>query len=67
MSMQTIIHECLQGPMRAFDEEDYDLAISFFTRAIEIAPNRAELWSLRGTCWGEIGDFDQAISDQSAL
>ena len=59
--------ECLQGATSAFDEKDYDLAISFLTRAIEIVPDKAEFWSFRGSCWGQIGNLSQAISDQSRV
>ena len=57
--------ECLQGAEKVFDQEDYDIAISFLTRAIEINPSKAEFWSFRGTCWNSVGDVTQAIADQS--
>ena len=40
--------ECLQGAEKAFNQEDYDLAISFLTRALEVTPDKAEIWSFRG-------------------
>ena len=57
--------ECLRGAEKAFNQEDYDLAISFLTRAIEVTPDKAEFWSFRGTCWSAVGNIDQAIADQS--
>lgn len=35
----------------AFEAEDYDLAIEFYTHAIEVDPNLAEAYKLRGDTW----------------
>jgi tetratricopeptide (TPR) repeat protein len=47
------------------DEGKYDLAISEFTKAIEINPTYAEAYCNRGAAYHENGLYDQAISDYS--
>ncbi len=43
--------------------EDYDVAISAFSRATEINPQFAAAYNNRGAAYAAIGSYDQAIND----
>ena len=45
------------------DQGQFDLAISEFSKAIEIVPNMAEAYSERGKAYGRLGQSEQAIAD----
>ncbi|MGH7835405.1 MAG: tetratricopeptide repeat protein, partial [Candidatus Binatia bacterium] len=52
---------------RSYHEKgDYNRAIDEFTRAIELEPNRAGYYNLRGVSYSARNDHDQAIADYSA-
>ena len=45
------------------DKREYDLAIADWTKAIELAPEDAEVYYNRGTAYGDKGELDKAIQD----
>ncbi len=45
------------------NDQDINLAIMAFTKAIEINPNYAEAYHERGLAYDAIGEYDRAISD----
>lgn len=51
-----------QGILYA-EKGQYDLAISEFNKALEIAPESAETYNDRGIAYSKNGQYDQAISD----
>jgi tetratricopeptide (TPR) repeat protein len=38
-------------------------AISYFSRAIQLAPADPEKYKVRAYCWGELDQYDQAVAD----
>ena len=55
---------CIEGN-KAVLHDDYDKAISDYTKAIGIEPNLALAYLNRGLVYHAKGSYDQAISDQS--
>ena len=45
------------------DEGDYDHAIEYFTKAIELHPNYAIAYNNRGGIYSDKGDYDRALED----
>ncbi len=41
----------------------YDKALIYFNKAIEINPNLADAYSNRGIVYAEIGQYDEAMTD----
>ena len=45
------------------DKGDFDAAIADYTKAIELNPEDADTYHIRGFAYADKGDFDAAISD----
>ena len=45
------------------NEYDYNLAINVLTKAIELEPDNAYLYDLRGIAYGSIQEYDKSIAD----
>ena len=46
-------------------QEEYEKAITHYTKAIELKPDLYEAYNNRGNAYAEKGDFDSAISDHN--
>jgi tetratricopeptide (TPR) repeat protein len=46
-----------------FQREEYDIAIQYFSKAIELKPNLSNPYFNRGSCYGEKGNLELAIQD----
>lgn len=64
----TTVDDLQFAAQRNIDEGRYDYALDLANEAIELAPDNAALYCLRGWCWyylddqdSSIGDFDEAI------
>lgn len=55
----------LQGN-KAFEFEDYDVAILLYSMALKFDDTDATLYSNRSICWLHLGDGDEALSDAQA-
>lgn len=55
----------LKEGMRALNEQNYEQAISEFTKAVELSPNNADAYNRRGFASNAKGDFDKALLDFS--
>ncbi|NCA93783.1 MAG: tetratricopeptide repeat protein [Sphingobacteriia bacterium] len=51
-----------QGSL-SFDSKDFNKAIFYFTKAIELDSNDAKVYSERGTAYANMDKFDEAIDD----
>jgi Flp pilus assembly protein TadD len=57
----------MESGKAAFEKEDYDRAIADYTKAIQLEPNNAEAYKLRGDAYAGKGDLDRAIADLSKV
>ncbi len=48
-----------------YRQEQYDLAIAAYSKAIELTPNYAMAYNNRGICYDKKGQYDLAIADYS--
>lgn len=48
---------------KANKKKDYDMAIEAYTKAIELKPDYAEAYTVRGAAYGLLGNYQQAIND----
>ena len=46
-----------------FDKDEYDSAITYYDKAIELDPRLADAYCVRGQSYGRKGDHDRAIQD----
>jgi tetratricopeptide (TPR) repeat protein len=49
--------------VEALERNDYDLAITYFTEAIQIDPQFEKAWCNRGVAHLKNGDYDEALTD----
>ncbi|MEE0857629.1 MAG: tetratricopeptide repeat protein [Ruminococcus sp.] len=54
-----------KGNRAVFDENDYDKAIEYYGKAIELNPEYAEAYTNRGNAYGLLNEYDKAIDDYS--
>ena len=47
----------------AFDREEYDTALNYYTKSIEMEPDSFEVYYIRGTVYGAKSEYEKAISD----
>ena len=47
----------------AFDREEYDTALSHYTKLIEMEPDLFEVYYIRGTVYGAKGEYEKAVAD----
>lgn len=52
--------------MQAFQQRDYRAAVDHFSRAQQLAPDRAEVYYHRAVAFYELDNIDQAILDMNA-
>uniref|UniRef100_A0A0D3GXP6 Uncharacterized protein n=1 Tax=Oryza barthii TaxID=65489 RepID=A0A0D3GXP6_9ORYZ len=57
------IEELKSSGNKAVDREDYISASAFYTKAIDLDPNDATLFSNRSLCWLRMGDGKKAFLD----
>lgn len=47
----------------SYNRGEYDAAISYFSKAIELKPNDADIYHIRGLLYYATGEYDRAIAD----
>lgn len=47
----------------AFDREEYDTALSYYTKSIKLEPNSFEIYNNRGNTYACKGEYGEAIAD----
>ena len=47
----------------SFDEKQYDTAIEYYTKALELNPENADVYAKRGNAKFLSGDFKEAVKD----
>lgn len=52
--------------MQAFQQRDYRTAVDHFSRAQQLAPDRAEIYYHRAVAFYELNNIDQALLDMNA-
>jgi preprotein translocase subunit SecA len=56
------VQKYLDQAKQAYDQEDYDTALDYLEKALQIAPHNSRARNLTGFCYMDLGLFDKAIT-----